>query len=203
MATWAQFLDKATGAKFTHVNTHLDHKNQASQYCAADQFAGYVTGDPVYAGDGVDIDPSLPMVLTGDFNFARHDEESWYPEDDRGETNDPYKSIRQSLALVFGTLPPAIAQYDPMPAPVVGNRSPYHRLVTDGPFLDAFDVSEAPVPEPIGTFNGFDELREGAIDWIIVTPDVRVLQTYIETYRPDGHYPSDHLPAVADLLFDR
>jgi endonuclease/exonuclease/phosphatase family metal-dependent hydrolase len=60
IVTWARLLDLVTGREFYAVNTHLDHVSEhARQRSAAlirDRLAAF--------------DPSLPTVLTGDFNTA-------------------------------------------------------------------------------------------------------------------------------------
>ncbi|MEU6642898.1 endonuclease/exonuclease/phosphatase family protein [Saccharomonospora sp. NPDC046836] len=58
MVTWVRFRDLRTGRDFIHVNTHFDHQSENSRQRSAalvrDRIAGF--------------DPSLPVVLTGDFN---------------------------------------------------------------------------------------------------------------------------------------
>jgi endonuclease/exonuclease/phosphatase family metal-dependent hydrolase len=199
MATWIRFRVRRDSAEFTLVNTHFDHRSSEARYRSADQIQGYLIGDPAYANDGVNIDPNLPMVLIGDFNFELRVDEDWMPENYRGETFDPLKALR--APRLFGLIPTQLSQADPGLFPMLGNLSPYNRLVTQGFFLNALDVAERALPEPVGSFSAFgaSELRQGIIDWVLVTPDVRVLQTYIESYRPNGNYPSDHLPIVADI----
>jgi endonuclease/exonuclease/phosphatase family metal-dependent hydrolase len=51
-----------------------------------------------------------------------------------------------------------------------------------------------------GTFNGFEGRRDGArIDWILVTPDVAVIDAAIDHTARDGRYPSDHFPVTATV----
>lgn len=204
MATWAQFRNRTDNTEFTLVNTHFDNRSSEARYRSADQIEGYLNADLAYAEDGVEIDPNLPMILIGDFNFTLRQDENWVPETYRGRTIDPLKTARNPA--LFGLVPPVISQADPGVFPMAGNLSPYNRLVTNGSFLDALAVAETRFPEPIGTYSAFGstDIREGIIDWILVTPDVRVLQSYIETYRPDGsNFPSDHLPVVTDVLIPR
>jgi endonuclease/exonuclease/phosphatase family metal-dependent hydrolase len=196
MVTWARFRDRRTGAELMFLNTHFDHASEDARYRAADQIAGSVEGDPAYAGEGIVVDPSLPVVVTGDFNFPRHTD-AWYPADLGQPTVDPIKPLRPAAGA------PGLAQLSassPTIPPVVGNRSSYRRLVTDGPFADTWDVAERTGEAVTGTFNGFGDLRPGWIDWILVRGDVRVLQSHVDTYRPDGVWPSDHVPVVADLV---
>jgi endonuclease/exonuclease/phosphatase family metal-dependent hydrolase len=56
------------------------------------------------------------------------------------------------------------------------------------------DVKEA------GTFNGFKGKRTGdKIDYIMVTPEVRVLRAEIVRDNRNGRYPSDHFPLTATI----
>jgi endonuclease/exonuclease/phosphatase family metal-dependent hydrolase len=195
MVTWARFLDEQTSEHFYLLNTHFDHASEPARYRAADQIAGYFENDAAYAGDGISFDPALPVVVTGDFNFARGDNDMWFPADAGQPTIDPIKPLRG----VGGS--PGVNQVGQF-APVVGNQSAYYRLVTAGPFVDTWEVAETTGEPVTGTFNGFNELGGAWIDWILARGDVRVLQSYVDTYRPNGNWPSDHVPVVADLLID-
>lgn len=68
---------------------------------------------------------------------------------------------------------------------------------------DAQRISSIAAYGPAGTFNGFDTsiLLEYRIDYIF-TKDFQV-QTYrhIEDRLPNGRYPSDHLPVLAEVAF--
>ena len=193
MVTWLRFLDEATGAQFYLLNTHFDHASEPARFRAADQLAGYFEQDAAYAADGVVFDPALPVVVTGDFNFPRRDDDAWFPTDGGQPTLDPIKPVRP----VGGT--PGVNQAGAY-APVVGNQSTYNRLVTQGPFVDTWEVAETTGEAPFGTFNGFTELNGSWIDWILARGDVRVVHAYADTYRPDGNWPSDHIPVVADVV---
>lgn len=63
---------------------------------------------------------------------------------------------------------------------------------------DAFDASEKPVYGPVGTFNGFhiDSPLNERIDYIFVSPQVRVLNYAALTDSRNGRFPSDHLPVL-------
>ncbi|AXV09668.1 Glycerophosphoryl diester phosphodiesterase [Euzebya pacifica] len=207
MASWGHFRDRRNGHEFYAVNTHFDHANNDARYRAADQIAGYFTGDPAYDVDGVTFRDDLPVVITGDFNFNRGDSlaagvvlNANSAEAERLPGNqpahDPMKDTRPDSpypSLPFGT--PAGE-----PTPLVGNTSPYHRLVTGGPFIDAWDAADVTGPAPTGTFSGFGELDNRWLDWILASESVEVLQAYVDTYRPGGEWPSDHLPVVADVV---
>lgn len=73
---------------------------------------------------------------------------------------------------------------------------------TDAPRLvNAMDTTERPHHGPQVTHTGFDDPSSGRkIDHIFVTPGFQVRQhaTCADT-RPDGRFPSDHLPLVADI----
>jgi endonuclease/exonuclease/phosphatase family metal-dependent hydrolase len=58
MVTWVRFRDEAAGTQFYFVNTHLDHESSHSRRCSAEMIARWSR----------EVDPSLPVVLAGDFN---------------------------------------------------------------------------------------------------------------------------------------
>jgi endonuclease/exonuclease/phosphatase family metal-dependent hydrolase len=63
---------------------------------------------------------------------------------------------------------------------------------------DAFDISATPAYGPVGTFNAFriDSPLEERIDYIFVSPQVKVLRYATLTDSRHGRFPSDHLPVV-------
>ena len=63
---------------------------------------------------------------------------------------------------------------------------------------DAFDISAKPVYGPAGTFNAFkiDSPLQERIDYIFVSPHVKVLSYATLTDSRNGRFPSDHLPVV-------
>ncbi len=70
---------------------------------------------------------------------------------------------------------------------------------------DARQVTEIPPYGPVGTFNGFDfqaPLKE-RIDYIFVSPSIRVLRYGVLTDRLEQRFPSDHQPVVATVLINR
>jgi endonuclease/exonuclease/phosphatase family metal-dependent hydrolase len=103
---------------------------------------------------------------------------------------------------------------DGLPAIVMGDFNspadstagrPYVELLTGvgdsaRALVDAYRATH-PVPEPNeGTFNAFRGLIDGArIDWILVTPDIEVLEGDIERRHERWRYPSDHFPVSAVL----
>ena len=63
-ATWAVFTHNASGKKFVHVNTHLDHKGETAR----------VEGLKLIIQKMSTINPdNLPCILTGDFNVGPSD----------------------------------------------------------------------------------------------------------------------------------
>lgn len=66
---------------------------------------------------------------------------------------------------------------------------------------DAFAESETPPYGPVGTFNGFrfDAADARRIDYLFLTPGIRVLRYGVLTDSQRGRYPSDHFPVVVRL----
>jgi endonuclease/exonuclease/phosphatase family metal-dependent hydrolase len=63
MATWVRFHDLLDGDReFYVLNTHLDNASQYARTRAASLLAQWIAG----------LDPTLPLLLTGDFNVAAH-----------------------------------------------------------------------------------------------------------------------------------
>ena len=71
-------------------------------------------------------------------------------------------------------------------------------------YRDAYAVSETPPYGPVGTFNDFKWDAPDAvakrIDYLWLTPQVRVLKYGVLTDSWRGRYPSDHFPVVVRLL---
>lgn len=63
MVTWVRFRDRRTDCRFYLVNTHFDHEVQAAREKSADLLLERLGG----------LDPSLPVLLAGDFNAAAGD----------------------------------------------------------------------------------------------------------------------------------
>ena len=71
-----------------------------------------------------------------------------------------------------------------------------------GSLEDARLVSETPPHGPEDTFFGFTVERDvpgRRIDYVFVSPGVRVLRAATLTDQWSGHYPSDHVPVLADV----
>ena len=80
---------------------------------------------------------------------------------------------------------------------------PLRRLTdADSPLVHAADVSETPHHGPETTFTTFDSLMSaGRIDHVFVSEGIRVTGHATATdMRPDGRFPSDHLPLVVDTV---
>ena len=58
MVTWVRFRDRDTGQEFYHFNTHLDHEIQLARERGAELIRQRIS----------DLNTSLPVLLTGDFN---------------------------------------------------------------------------------------------------------------------------------------
>lgn len=85
---------------------------------------------------------------------------------------------------------------------------PYRALTgTDGdgpssPLRDALHAAELPHHGPQSTFNHFEPTvwPNERLDYIFVTPDVKVRRHGHLNEKWDEHYPSDHLPVLAELV---
>ena len=68
------------------------------------------------------------------------------------------------------------------------------------PMIDAYRTIH-PTPSPDeATWHAFTGARHGApIDWILCSPDFRVVTCVIDRTNRDGRYPSDHFPVTAEL----
>lgn len=69
---------------------------------------------------------------------------------------------------------------------------PVHAILTET-HVDALGA------EPSHTFHGFTADARVRLDWILVPSGMRVAACSVVRERPDGRYPSDHDPVVADL----
>ena len=69
---------------------------------------------------------------------------------------------------------------------------------------DAFDISAKPAYGPVGTFNGFkiDSPLTERIDYIFVSPHVKILSYATLTDSFHGRFPSDHLPVLIKAQFN-
>lgn len=76
-------------------------------------------------------------------------------------------------------------------------------LLARGELQDAWVAARTRLTPEWGTFPNYrrPRLDRKRIDWIVVTPDVTVERIGINTRRPGGVWPSDHLPVQAVLRF--
>lgn len=77
-----------------------------------------------------------------------------------------------------------------------------YQVLTEGPLRDAMTLSEVPPVGPEQSFSGFavtDSLPGERIDYIFVSPDVRVDRHAIVASFRNGYFPSDHLPVFAEV----
>jgi endonuclease/exonuclease/phosphatase family metal-dependent hydrolase len=78
--------------------------------------------------------------------------------------------------------------------------TPTYTILTDGGLVDTMLAAEEQVTPVYGTWNGWNPVpseEERRIDWILTTPDVRILKAGVNTYAKDGRTPSDHWAAQA------
>lgn len=71
IATWVKLKTIKTGTEFVHISTHLDHNGNNNVYKGREirrQQAGYLM-------DFVDTLGDIPVVITGDFNQVRLDDD--------------------------------------------------------------------------------------------------------------------------------
>ncbi|MEU3890334.1 endonuclease/exonuclease/phosphatase family protein [Streptomyces sp. NPDC029041] len=142
MVTWARFADLADGGReFYVLNTHLDSVSQYARERSTELIGETIAG----------WDRSSPVIVTGDFNAAAHD-----------------------------------------------NR--VYDLMLDIGLVDAWDTAASRGPV-YGTHHGYRELEPGGrrIDWILTTPGVSTHRAWMNPFRMDGTYPSDHLPVQASM----
>lgn len=62
MVTWVRFRDRRGGGSFYALNTHLDHRSQPARERSAALITERLRG----------LDPTLPRIVTGDFNVPAH-----------------------------------------------------------------------------------------------------------------------------------
>lgn len=85
-----------------------------------------------------------------------------------------------------------------------------YRILTGKEEADAFELIDARYVSQNGhfggnsTFNGFKELEpERKIDYVFVGDGTRVLEHGVLSDRWDGLWASDHLPVLAEIVFDQ
>ena len=80
---------------------------------------------------------------------------------------------------------------------------PIQVLMNSEVLLDSYLVTKEPPYGTVGTFNSFrlDHPMNNRIDYIWVTPDIKVLKYGVLNDMQYGHFPSDHFPVVMDAKF--
>ena len=94
MVTWVRFADRATGREFYALNTHFE---------AFDPVARQLSAQLVLARAAQELDPALPVILTGDFNEPAGAGQTVY---DLLVTNGPFVDTWEEAASrsdLFGT----------------------------------------------------------------------------------------------------
>jgi endonuclease/exonuclease/phosphatase family metal-dependent hydrolase len=103
-----------------------------------------------------------------------------------------------------GGLPAIVVGDFNSPADSTAGR-PYIELLTGAGdsarvLVDSYRAAHPRPSRYEATFNEFRGLLDGArIDWILVTPDIEVLEGDIDRWHRRGRYPSDHFPVTAVL----
>jgi endonuclease/exonuclease/phosphatase family metal-dependent hydrolase len=62
---------------------------------------------------------------------------------------------------------------------------------------DAYSIMNGPINKTVHGFRG--DIEGDPIDYIFVTPEVKVLRVKVEREQIKGGYPSDHYPVIAEL----
>ncbi len=78
--------------------------------------------------------------------------------------------------------------------------TPTYTILTDGGLVDTMLAAEEQVTPVYATWNGWDPVPTETgrrIDWILTTPNIRILKAAVNTYSKDGLTPSDHHAAQA------
>src|SRR5690606_38219282 len=99
--------------------------------------------------------------------------------------------------------------YPPAPLIVMGDfnsaaedSEAYRNLTSRGQLVDTFRVRWPDRGAEEGTFNSWRGRVDGPrIDWILVSPSWKVLDSAIDRTQRDGRYPSDHYPVVTRLEY--
>gem|GEM_PF-227653 len=70
--------------------------------------------------------------------------------------------------------------------------------------IDTFSTIHAGKVKDIGTFNGFKGTKSGArIDWVLVSPQWKIISAEIDDTNDTGRYPSDHFPVTSVIQWDK
>ena len=151
-------------------NVHLDHRGAVARRESA-----RLLHERISARARPD-----PVVVLGDFNAG--------PE-----------SLPLQLLTSCDPEPPARERIEDRAATASGDTERRVRPGALGPFTDAWRAANPWAPEQ-GTFNGWAaEVSGPRIDFVLVSPDVKVSSASIDSAQQKGRWPSDHLPVTAHL----
>ncbi|MFJ5533697.1 endonuclease/exonuclease/phosphatase family protein [Streptomyces sp. NPDC093261] len=80
------------------------------------------------------------------------------------------------------------------------HKNPAYDTLLGAGLVDTWDTA-AERTAPYGTFHGYrpPTAYGDRIDWILATPGVTAHWACVNTFAPDGRFPSDHLPVQASL----
>ncbi|MCA9061624.1 MAG: endonuclease/exonuclease/phosphatase family protein [Planctomycetaceae bacterium] len=82
--------------------------------------------------------------------------------------------------------------------------APWATLQESARLNDAYRIRHPQRTPNEGTFNGFKGTTTGdRIDWILCSPEWRVLSAEIDRTERNGRYPSDHFPVTATLQLSK
>ncbi|MDQ3698771.1 MAG: endonuclease/exonuclease/phosphatase family protein [Gemmatimonadota bacterium] len=147
IVTWARFLDRRTGCRHVHLNTHFDHVGEQ----ARQESARLMRRRAAALADG------MPVVVTGDLNAD--------------PASEPYRILTRDT---------------------IGHATP--------PLRDALVASRDAHYGPNSTWTAFRAIEPGRrIDYVLVSPQVRVLKHAILPDSWNDRFPSDHLPVLASV----
>lgn len=153
-------------------NVHLDHRGDLARGESARLLRERI---------GARTRPD-PVVLLGDFNA--------------GPDSPPLQLLTAS-----DPEPPAREGREDRTATASGDAARRVRPSARGAFIDAWRAANPAAPEQ-GTFNGWSaEVSALRIDFVLVSPDVKVISASIDSAQQTGRWPSDHLPVTAQLQF--
>lgn len=112
--------------------------------------------------------------------------------------------LREKVAEIARSLPFVVAG-DFNLFPDLGGEETYQILTKEAPksrpFVDAQKVAKFPHHGPTGTWSGFKEPGQPGVkpDFIFIDARIQVHLHGVLTDTFDGHFPSDHLPVVAEI----
>ena len=109
------------------------------------------------------------------------------------------KTLLLGLVLAIGTS--VLIAYSAN-ATVIDGSPAYEVLVDDFGLQDSWLAAEQQLSPAWSTFPFFQDVEESPfrIDWILLSQDMQILDARINDTRPDGVFPSDHLPVQARVV---